>query len=49
MVDGNEGNMYVGMWLNSFVRILRVKKHGGSSSEMEAWTPMERLGRTQID
>ena len=38
-----------GMWPNSFVRILRVKKHGASGNEMEAWTPTERPGRTQID
>ena len=38
-----------GMWPNSFVRILRVKKRGGSGNEMEAWTTMERPGRTQID
>jgi len=35
-----------GMWLNSFIRILRVKKREGFGSEMEAWTLMKRLGRT---
>jgi len=32
-----------GMWLNSFVRILRVKKLGGWDTDEETWEDTDKL------